>query len=251
MLILWFLIFLTMNKMRPRISESEYALVLNSRKAKTERTVLVIGDLHAPFIKEGYLEFCKEMYVKWQCTDTVLVGDCVDNHFSSFHETEADGYGAGQELDLAISQLAGFYKAFPNALVCNGNHDDIIKRKMATGMLSKRWMRPIQEVLEVPNWKFADEWILDGVKYIHGLGMKIRPRVMSEMCSVCQGHYHSESEYVTFVNEKELMFGLQVGSGIERRSYAMSYGKHFRKPQINCGLVTNNGKAGILLHMPM
>jgi len=110
-------IFLTMNKIRPRISELEYALVLNSRKAKTERTVLVIGDLHAPFIKEGYLEFCKEMYVKHNCTSVVFTGDILDNHVVSYHESDPDGFGGAEELRLAKIQIKGFYEAFPNSVI--------------------------------------------------------------------------------------------------------------------------------------
>ena len=48
------------------------------------KNILVIGDLHAPFIREGYLEFCKEIYLKYQCTDVVFIGDILDSHFSSF-----------------------------------------------------------------------------------------------------------------------------------------------------------------------
>jgi len=240
-----------MNKIRPRISELEYALVLNSRKAKTERTVLVIGDLHAPFIKEGYLEFCKEMYVKHNCTSVVFTGDILDNHVVSYHESDPDGFGGAEELRLAKIQIKGFYEAFPNSKVCLGNHDALPNRKAYSNGISASWIKTIDEVLEVPNWSFAEEWMIDGVKYIHGLGMKIRPRVMSEMCSCVIGHYHSESEYIAFVNEKDLLFGLQVGCGMDRKSYAAAYGKHFKKPQLSVGLVFDNGRQGMLEHMKM
>lgn len=218
-------------------------------KAPKSRNTFVIFDLHAPFIKDGYLEFCQEIYKKYNCSEVVCTGDVADFHFSSYHETDPDGYSAGQELDKVIEQLSKFYEAFPIMKVCLGNHDAIIQRKMATGALSKRWMKPLSEVLQVPNWTFAEEWVIDGVKYIHGLGMKIRPRVMSEMCSCVQGHYHAETEYVTFVNEKQMMFGMQGGCGVDRKSYAMAYGKHFRKPQLNCGVIMDNGRWGILEHL--
>jgi len=40
---------------RPRITNEEYDLVLNSRKEKSN--TLIIFDLHAPFVKNGYLDF--------------------------------------------------------------------------------------------------------------------------------------------------------------------------------------------------
>jgi predicted phosphodiesterase len=53
---------------------------------KQESRVLVIGDLHCPFEKEGYLEFCKEQYKKWKCNQVVFIGDIIDNHYSSYHD---------------------------------------------------------------------------------------------------------------------------------------------------------------------
>ena len=250
---------LKLSEIAEKLGRSKYSVEFKSKlfkrdkisKSESIENVLVIFDLHAPFVKNGYLEFCRSMYKKHGCSSVIFTGDIADFHFSSYHETDADGFSAGEELDRAIEQLKGFHDAFPNSKVCLGNHDAIIQRKMATGALSKRWMRPLTEVLQVPTWEFAEEWIINKVKYIHGLGMKIRPRVMSEMCSCVQGHYHSDSEYVTFVNEKQMMFGLQGGCGVDRRSYAMAYGKHFKKPQINVGIVKDNGRWAILEHMPL
>ena len=216
-----------------------------------KRNVLVVFDLHAPFTKSGYLEFCLEMYTKYDCSEVVFSGDIIDSHYSSYHETDADGLGGSDELDAAIEVLSKWHEAFPVAKVCDGNHDMIVRRKATTGGIPSRWIKPMTDVLNIPNWEFADEWIIDGVKYIHGLGMKISPRVNSEMCSVVQGHWHSDTQYITFVNEKELMFGIQGGCGVDRKSYAMAYGKHFKKPQINCAIVMDNGRWGIIEHMKL
>lgn len=94
-----------------------------SRDEANGRKVLVIGDIHAPFSKSGYLEFCIKMYRKHKCTDVVFIGDIIDNHYSSFHDSDPDGMGAGEEAEAAKKEVALFYKAFPNAKVCVGNHD--------------------------------------------------------------------------------------------------------------------------------
>jgi hypothetical protein len=96
---------------------------------KKESRVLVIGDLHEPFSLEGYLGFCKEIYAKYNCNQVVFIGDVIDNHYSSYHETDADGMGGGEELDLAISNIARWYKAFPFADVTIGNHDRLVMRR--------------------------------------------------------------------------------------------------------------------------
>ena len=106
-----------------------------------EDKILVIGDLHEPFCLDGYLEHCKEVYAKHNCNKVIFIGDVIDNHYSSYHDPDPDGLGGGDELDQAIKKLAGWYKAFPNADVCIGNHDRIISRKAFSSGVPKRWVK--------------------------------------------------------------------------------------------------------------
>ena len=239
----------TKRTIRPRMNRTEYEAYLEYKRERNN--VLVIGDLHAPFIREGYLEFCKKMYIKHQCTEVVLIGDILDLHYSSYHETNPDGYGAGEELERAKIQIAEFYKAFPVAKVCLGNHDLIPNRKAFSGGLSKYWIKDISDVLETPNWDYAEEFVINDVLYTHGTGRKAKQRCQQEFISVVQGHYHSESYVETFVSEREMLFAMQVGCGVNRKSYAMAYGKHFKKPQINVGIVLESGRYGIIEPMKM
>ncbi|BEG98095.1 metallophosphoesterase [Bacteroides sedimenti] len=239
-----------MTKIRPRITRGEYDRLVRWRDSGA-RTVLAIGDLHAPFIKEGYLEFCKEIYQTYNCTEVVFLGDLLDNHYSSYHEADPDGHGAGEELKRAKVQIAKFYAAFPNAKVCVGNHDAIPDRKAFSAGLSKNWIKSISEILETPTWEYAEEHIIDGVLYNHGIGRKARIRAKDEFISVVQGHYHSESDYTTFVSETRLHFAMQVGCGVDRRAYAMAYGRHFKKPQLNVGVIFDNGRWGAIIPMDL
>ena len=249
-----------------RLSDDELGMIEKKREAKATdipvkivksepsnsqktRNVLVIGDLHAPFIKAGYLEFCKAMYLKYKCTDVVFIGDLLDNHFSSFHETDPDGMGGKEELRRGKEQISEFYKAFPVARVVLGNHDILPNRKAFSGGLSASWIKTIDEVLNVPNWTFAEEFVIDGVLYTHGVGRQARIRVMQELISVTQGHFHSKSYYETFTSERQFLFALQIGCGLDRKSYAAAYAKHFQKPQINVGVVLDNGRWGLIEHM--
>ena len=234
---------ITINK----VEEKEESLSKSERK----RNVLVIGDLHAPFTKVGYLDFCKSMYVKYKCTDVVFIGDILDCHFSSFHETDPDGMGAQEELYKAKEQIAEFYKAFPVAKVALGNHDILPNRKAFSSGLSSSWIRTVDEVLDVPNWEFSEEFVIDGVLYTHGVGRQARVRVMQELISVVQGHFHSKTYYETFTSERKFVFALQIGCGLDRRSYAAAYAKHFQKPQINVGIVLDNGRYAVIEHMEM
>ena len=97
-----------------------------------ERRILVIGDIHAPFELEGYLEFCQETYAKHLCNQVVFIGDIIDNHYTSYHETSSDGLGGADELHHAIEVVNDWKKAFPVADVIIGNHDRMVMRKAQT-----------------------------------------------------------------------------------------------------------------------
>jgi metallophosphoesterase superfamily enzyme len=227
---------------RPRLKGNVKKAYLNI--IKEENRVLVIGDLHEPFCLDGYLEFCKKTYAKYNCNKVVFIGDVIDSHYSSYHETDPDGMGGGDELDLAIKKISKWYKAFPDADVTIGNHDLIVMRKAHTGGIPKKWIKSFNEVLETPGWRFVDEVIIDLVLYCHGIGSKAHIKAQKNMQSTVCGHHHIEAYVHWFVGRIQKVFGLQVGSGLDIKSYAAAYGKWFPKPAIGCAVVIN-GKTAI------
>jgi len=227
------------------------SMVINNNGKHKDNNVLIIGDLHAPFVKNGYFDFCKEVKDKYSCNEIVFIGDIIDNHYSSFHDTDPDGHGAAAELEKAISEVKKWYGEFPIAKVCMGNHDLIPDRKAFSSGLSKRWIKGIGEVLEVPNWEFKEEFIIDRVRYTHGTGRKARMRAKDDLISTVQGHYHSEGYVEHFVGQFYRIFAMQVGCGVDREAYAMAYGRHFKKMHISCGVVLNNGELPILEYMKL
>tara|TARA_A200000159_G_scaffold145491_1_gene151119 strand:+ start:176 stop:994 length:819 start_codon:yes stop_codon:yes gene_type:complete len=210
----------------------------------SDKRVLVVGDLHCPFDLDGYLNFCIETYLKHKCNAVVFIGDVIDNHYSSYHETDPDGMGGRDELDLAIERISPYYKAFPDAYVTIGNHDRLVMRKSMTGNVPKRWIKSYSEVLETPGWTFTDYVDIDDVQYIHGENGTARTRSVMEMCSVVQGHRHTEMYTQWSFGKDRSVFGMQVGCGIDASSYAMGYCKHGKKPAIGCGVILD-GKTAI------
>jgi len=178
-----------MRDFRPRLKGNKLKAFKNITKDETR--VLVIGDLHEPFCLDSYLKHCKDVYSKYNCNRVVFIGDVIDNHYSSYHETNADGMGGGDELDLAIDRIARWYKAFPKADVTIGNHDRIIARKAQTSSIPKRWVRDYSEVLNTPNWNFIERVVIDDVQYMHGEGGTARTKSKADMMSTVQGHAHT------------------------------------------------------------
>jgi metallophosphoesterase superfamily enzyme len=207
------------------------------------KRVLIIGDLHEPFCLENYLDHCLVTYKDYNCDTVVFIGDVIDNHASSYHETDPDGHSAGQELKLAIHNIKKWYKAFPNAYVTIGNHDRLIMRKAMTSGLSKMWIRDYAEVLGVIGWKFVESIEIDEVLYIHGEGGTARNRARRDLQSVVQGHLHTQCYIEWIVGSNFKIFGMQVGCGVDNKAYAMAYGKNYAKPAISCGVVEYGNRA--------
>ena len=215
----------------------------------SKQNILVIGDTHLPFELDGYLEFCKATYKKYRCNKVIHIGDVIDSHASSFHDSDPDGFSAIDEIDLAIEKLKKWYKAFPEMDVCIGNHDRIAARKVFKSGLSKIWLRDLNEVLKVPQWSFRTSFEYNGVLYIHGEGVTARTKVLRTGMSVVQGHRHIEAYVWLHAFEDGAKFGMQVGTGIDNDAYAFAYGKDYPNPVLSCGVVLDNGKTPIIVPM--
>jgi len=229
---------------RPRLNK-EMGKFVDSMKNKDNR-VLIIGDLHEPFCLDSYLEHCIKIRDKYNCNKIVFIGDEIDNHASSYHESDPDGMGGGEELDYAIRRISRWVKAFPDAYVTIGNHTRIVARKAFSAGIPKRWIREYNEVLNAPGWKFVESVVIDDVLYQHGEGGTARTKMRKELMSTVQGHLHTQG-YIDFqVGRNYKIFGIQVGCGIDKDSYAMAYGKNFGKPFIACAVILENGTLPIL-----
>ena len=220
-----------------------------SNKLTGMGTVLVVPDLHAPWIHKDALEFCKAQYVAHECSAVVFIGDLLDGHAISYHETNPDGMSAGNEFDSAVATLKDWYEAFPVAYVCFGNHDLLISRKAQTHGLPNRLFKTFGEIIESPKgWQFNHTWEIDGVKYLHGTGGGGKTahmiRALKNRQSTVLGHFHSTFGVGYMANTQDLSFGMAVGCLIDISSYAMEYGKDFLdRPILGCGIVKSSSEA--------
>lgn len=222
--------------------ESPHKLDLSGVVENKGENILIIGDLHEPFCLDGYLEFCKKQYDKYGCTKVIFIGDIIDNHYTSYHETDADGLSGGQELDIAKDKIQRWYKTFPKAYVIIGNHDRMVMRKAQTSAIPQAWIRSYKEVLETPDWEFTDRVVIGDVQYIHGEGGTARTKCKADLMPTVQGHLHTQAYTEWIVGAKFKIFGTQVGCGIDHESYAMAYAKRGKKPAIGCVVMLNESQ---------
>lgn len=217
----------------------------------------VIGDRHAPFTHPGYLDFCNDTFKEYRCGTIVDIGDGTDQHALSFHGSDPSGKSAKCEMKEAKKELVRWYKAFPKAKSCIGNHDARIARKAFAGGIPTEFLRPLREIYEAPaGWEFGFQFEFDGVLYKHGNGTSGHNAafVLAKACRmpVVAGHVHTAAGVHFHACEKDIIFGMNVGCGIDRHTYAFAYGAdHKSKPILGCGVVLENGKLPIFVPMPL
>ena len=240
----------------PNEQKNKSNVVISKRKIEpfkhgNPENILIIGDLHEPFTLDKYLPFCRKQQEKYNCGTVIFIGDVIDNHFSSYHESDPDGYSAGEELDRAIDKIADWSYTFPVATVIIGNHDRLVYRKAFSSGVSKRWIREYKDVLNTPYWNFVENIELFDINFNHGEGGTAKNRMKSELQSQVQGHLHSQFYVEYAVGANYIIFGMQVSCGVDIKSYAMAYGKNYKKSAIGCGVVLNKGTLPIVLPMKM
>tara|TARA_R100000808_G_C2068245_1_gene96816 strand:- start:2 stop:664 length:663 start_codon:yes stop_codon:yes gene_type:complete len=206
--------------------------------------VLVIGDLHLPAEHKDYLQFCKNLRKKYKTDTTVFIGDVLDHHAISFHEKHPEMDSALAEYHRSMDKMKDWKKAFPNAKVCIGNHDERIHRLSASAGIPAMYLKDYKDVFDTPNWEWDFEWVIDGVAYIHGTGANsgVTPAFNAAKAraqSTVSGHVHSAAAINWMVGPNDdKIFGFNVPCGVDRHHKMMYYGKNFlKKPVTGAGVV--------------
>lgn len=204
--------------------------------------VLCIGDLHCPVEHPGYLRFCKDLYREFRCDVSVFIGDAVDWHAISMHPKEPECPGPLDEYEQTKAKIKAWHKAFPNSLVCIGNHDERPSRLAKMGGIPERFLKDYNTLWETPTWKWDYNFLIDGVYYCHGTGTSgIHPAWTKSgkmLMSVVMGHCHSRSGVKWRVNPMHRIFAMDVGCGIDNGAYQFVYGRACDdKPIISAGVV--------------
>jgi predicted phosphodiesterase len=235
--------------MRPRLSGKR--LKAFKRLIKDERRILVIGDVHAPYTKKGYREFCQKVYAEHNCNQVIYIGDICDHQYSSFHDSNPDLSGGKDELEYAIAEVHKWRDAFPSAKSTDcivGNHDRIIARKMFKAGIPSQWLKSYNEVLGT-DWNWTERIVYDDVQYLHGEGGTASTKAKNDMMSTVQGHIHTQC-YVQWHSGQKRVLSMQVGSGVDRDSIGMSYAKAYKFQQLACGIVIG-GHTAFNVMMPI
>lgn len=206
--------------------------------------VLVVGDLHELATHPMYLKFTKDIQRKYGTRRTVLIGDVVDWHAVSFYPKEPNCPGPMDEYEQTKFKVQRWYKAYPNALVCIGNHDERPDRLSKSVSIPEVCLKSYNDLWGTPNWTWEFEHVIDNVCYFHGTGFGgIHPAwnaLNGKLMSVVMGHCHSRAGIKWLATPTQRIFGMDVGTGIDSKAWQFVYGKHLKfRPILSCGVVIN------------
>jgi len=223
--------------------------LLKEDKKPINRVVGVVGDVHLPFELDDYLSFVIKSFIKHKVTDIVFIGDLIDNHAISRHINSTKAMSPVREYQLALEKVKEWTATFPKAKFCIGNHDSIPSRQLADLGIPPLFLKSYKSLWELPNkWEVDVEFIIDEVYYFHGINSSgkdgaVNTALLNRMSTV-QGHSHSFLGCKFLANKRDVIFGMNVGCGIDIDSYAMEYGKSFiKKPTLGCGVVYSKEEA--------
>lgn len=223
-------------------------------KKNDNKRILVVSDLHAPYMHKDAVAFLKAVKAKYKPTRVIFSGDEADFHASSYHDHDPDLDSVGTELKLAIDQLTPLYKMFPKAEILESNHGSLVMRKAISSGMSRNFFRAPGEILKAPKgwtWHFDIQTTLpDGTNcyFHHSKGANVKKNSQAMGSSFVQGHHHESFEIQYWGNPNALLFGMTVGCLVDTHALAMAYNKNnLRRPVLGVGLIIDS----VALLVPM
>lgn len=216
------------------------------KSKKIYNSILVISDMHHPYGHPDMLDFLKAVKRKYTPDLVVCIGDEVDFHDSSFHDSDPDLDSAGVELDKAIQALTPIYKLFPKVTVVESNHGSMVMRKALVGKIPRKAIKGYNEILDAPaGWRWVFDCVyntpIGPVYFCHGkTGTPGRLASLYGMSAV-QGHFHEKAQITYISTPEKLMFDAHTGCLADDKSLALGYNKINAKRPIVSLIVIVNG----------
>lgn len=228
-----------------RATESVNAHVV--RKVDNEEDnsrILFISDMHIPYHHKDLIPFLKHLKAKYNPTRVICLGDELDQHSLSFHDSDPDLPNAGDEIRRALPVIKEVFELFPVMDIIESNHGSLVWRKAKTNGIPKHYIKTYNDVLGVDEgWKWSFDLTLtlpNGQKvYVHhGKSSDVVKLGQQMGMHAVQGHYHNTFKVDYWGNPTGLYFGMQCGCLVDDSSLAFSYNNvNIQRPVIGTGLI--------------
>lgn len=127
-----------------------------------DRNILIVPDLHMPYVHKDAFRFLQAVQKAYKTKETLCVGDLIDHHSGSYHETEPDAYSPAEEYRRAKKQMKQLQALFPKMVISYGNHDEIAKRKLRTVGLAADMVSDYNALYKLkPGWLWKKKHVFN------------------------------------------------------------------------------------------
>lgn len=210
-------------------------------------SILVISDQHIPYEHPDMFAFLEAVKKKYKPTLVVNIGDEVDKHALSFHDSDVDLPSAGDELKLAIAKIKRMEELFPVMTLVDSNHGSLALRKFKHHGIPMKYLASQHDIYGLSkSWQWVNDLTVklpngQDCYFCHGMvknGIKLAAQ---RGTNVVQGHYHTDFRVEYIGNPMNLLFSMQVGCLIDSKSLAFAYDKlNLNRPIIGLGVIVDS-----------
>jgi hypothetical protein len=221
-----------------------------------EDVILCVPDLHIPYEHPDALDFIEAVMDEYDPSLVVNLGDMLDFHNISFHDSDPDLYNAGNELAEAQCKIAAWQEIIPEQIIVGSNHGDLPVRKFLNAGLPREFLRSYNDIYGVSeDWKFVQDLTIETPSK-HLPDIYIAHSIRKNALSVAQqrgqrfvcGHYHEDFEVRYAGNPNSLIWSVMSGCLIDKKSLAFNYNKlNLNRPILGCTVILY----GIPMLIPM
>ena len=125
---------------------------------------LIISDMHMPYHHRDALDFLWALHLSYDFVQVLCVGDLLDHHRGSYHESEVDAMDAETEYLMARDGAQELQAMFPKMVITKGNHDSLPERKLKSVGLPTSMLSDYNRVYELDSgWKWVDQYMFDSL----------------------------------------------------------------------------------------
>ena len=212
----------------------------------SNKSILVISDTHAPFEHVDTIKFLTAIKAKYKPDRVIHIGDEIDSHAMSYHDTDPDSFSAGDELKKAREVIWQIEDLFPKVDVIESNHGSLWYRKAKTHGIPREAIKTYEEILKTKNWKWHFELTVtlpngQPCYFHHGRSANCLVASQHRGMPCVQGHYHEKFNIQYWGTTERLNWGMNVGCLVDDKTLAFEYNNsNLKRPVIGTGMIIDS-----------
>lgn len=239
------------------VGQDDYDRV--AKVAEDNSRILFIPDQHAPYHHKDTIAFLSDVASAMEPTRVINLGDEVDNHGLSMHDSDPNLDSPGMELSKAKLFLKDLAELFPVMDICHSNHGSLVYRRAMKFGIPVEYIKSYRDILFEDNLGDGWEWkqnilieLPNGERLVarHQSSGDTLLNAAHERANVIEGHEHGTFEIRMKQNEwGDTYWQVTSGCLIDELSLAFAYGKNFTKKPV-IGLTVVLDSQPYLIKMP-